>query len=52
MTGAHRRRPRLPETGTGRIVALTLYYLAVILAVLLVRLTPDYAAVPFVYQAF
>ena len=50
MTG--RRWPRLPESGTARIVVLTLYYLAIIAGVALARLTPDYAAIPFVYQAF
>ena len=32
MTTTRRRRLHLPETGTGRIVVLALYYLAVILA--------------------
>lgn len=35
-----------------RVTALVLYYLAIAVGVLLVRLTPDYAAVGFVYQAF
>jgi hypothetical protein len=46
------RWPHLRPSPTARIVVLTLYYLAIILGVILVRLSPDYAAIPFVYQAF
>jgi hypothetical protein len=35
-----------------RIALLTLYYLAVIGGLVLVRVTPDYRATGFVYQAF
>jgi hypothetical protein len=46
-------RPRLPRRGsTARVVVLTLYYLAVITGLVLVRLGPERPAVPFVYQAF
>lgn len=35
-----------------RVLRLTLYYLAIIAALLAVHLTPDYRATPYVYQAF
>ena len=35
-----------------RVLRLTLYYLAIMAAVLLVHLVPDHRATPFVYQAF
>ena len=35
-----------------RVLRLTLYYFAILAALLLVHLTPDYRATPFVYQAF
>jgi len=35
-----------------RVLRLTLYYHAILAALLLAHLTPDYRATPFVYQAF
>ena len=35
-----------------RVLRLTAYYLAILAALLLAHLTPDYRATPFVYQAF
>ena len=35
-----------------RVLRLTLYYLAILAALLLAHLTPDSRATPFVYQAF
>ncbi|HUE30379.1 MAG TPA: hypothetical protein VMR79_05865 [Verrucomicrobiae bacterium] len=35
-----------------RVLWLTLYYLAIIAGLLFAHLTPDYQAMPFVYQAF
>jgi hypothetical protein len=35
-----------------RVLGLTLYYLAILAALLLVHLVPDYRATPYVYQAF
>ncbi len=37
---------------TLRVIALTLYYLAVIGGALLAHLGPDNRATPFIYQAF
>jgi len=38
--------------GRTRVVLLTLYYLAIVAGLVLVRITPDEKAVAFVYQAF
>jgi hypothetical protein len=35
-----------------RVLRLTAYYLAIIVGLLLVHLTPDRGTTPFVYQAF
>ena len=60
MTGVVRRatararhyRDLARAPGRVRLVVLTLYYLAIIGGLLVVRLTPDYKAAAFVYQAF
>ena len=46
---------RLPppwNAGVRRRVALTLYYLAIIVGLVLVHLTPESQATRFIYQAF
>ena len=35
-----------------RVIRLALYYLAIIVALLITHLHPDYRATPYVYQAF
>lgn len=52
MTGLLQRLGALRGSDTARLIALTLYYVAIIGGVFLVHLMPDSRATPFVYQAF
>jgi hypothetical protein len=46
------RLPPAWDTRTRRRLVLTLYYLAIVVGLALVHLTPDSQATRFVYQAF